>query len=135
MSIKNRYLLPFLAIGFLSAVFAVSTGAHPMERIAERLGLSEAQQQSLTSLRAEFATARDAAQDQREEVIALVKSGNVDAAADLAAIQARDRVYQRAEMRRRMAEILSPEQLAQMEEIRSSRFDKKGWHPGRRHRR
>lgn len=37
MSIKNRYVLPFLAIGFLSGVFAVAVGAHPMDRITEQL--------------------------------------------------------------------------------------------------
>lgn len=56
---------------------------------------------------------------QREEVIALVKGGNVGAAADLAASRARARVYQRAEMQSRLAKILTREQLAQMEEIRS----------------
>ena len=136
MTTTTRYILPFVAIGILSGAFVASAGAHPADRLAEQLALSETQQQSLASLRAEYAPLRETAQAQRKEVIALVKSGDVDGAAALAAEQARDRVYQRAEMRRRMAEILTPEQLAQMEELRSSRPDRehKGRPGGRRHR-
>ena len=135
MTTTTRYILPFVAFGILAVAFVASAGAHPGERLAEQLGLNETQQQTLASLRAEYAPLRQAAQAQREEVIALVKSGNVDGAAALAAEQARDRVYQRAEMQRRMAEILTPEQFAQMEEIRSSRLDRehKGRPGGRRH--
>tara|TARA_R110000787_G_scaffold38998_22_gene97953 strand:- start:489 stop:902 length:414 start_codon:yes stop_codon:yes gene_type:complete len=120
----TRYILPFVAIGILAVAFVALADAHPGDRLAEQLGLSETQQQNLATLRAEYAPLREAAQAQRKDVIALVKSGDVDGAAALAADQARDRVYQRAEMQRRMAEILTSEQLAKMEEIRSSRPDR-----------
>lgn len=124
MRIKNRYTRPFVALGVLLSALALTAQAHPTDRMMEQLDLTEAQRQSLESLRDEFEPGRDAVQAQRDEVMALVQSGNVDAAADLAANQARERVYQRAEMHRRMAEILSPEQLAKMEEIRSNKPDR-----------
>lgn len=136
MTTKTRYILPFMATAILSGAFTTSVSAHPGDRLADQLGLSDTQQQNLASLRAEYAPLRETSQAQREEAIALVKSGDVDGAAALAADQARDRVYQLAEMQWRMAEILTPEQLAQMEEIRSSRpdrFEKKGRRGGRRH--
>ena len=135
MTTTTRYILPFVAIGIISGAFVASAVAHPGDRLAQQLGLNEAQQQSLATLRTEYAPLKEVAQAQRKEVMALVKSGDVDGAAALAADQARDRVYQRAEMQRRMAEILTPEQLAQMEEIRSSRPDRehKGRPGGRRH--
>ena len=137
MSKSTRFILPFTAVSILAVAFVASAGAHPGDRFAEKLGLSELQQQSLATLRAEYAPLREAAREQRKEVMALVESGDVDGAAALAADQARDRVYQRAEMQRRMAEILTPEQLAQMEELRSSRpdrFHRKGGPGSRRHR-
>ena len=106
MTTTTRYILPFVAFGILAVAFVALAGAHPGERLAEQLGLNETQQQSLASLRAEYAPLREAAQAQREEVIALVKSGNVDGAAALAAEQARDRVYQRAEMQRRLVHLV-----------------------------
>ena len=136
MTTTTRFILRFVAIGVFAGAFVASVSAHPGDRLAEHLGLSETQQQNLATLRTEFAPLREAAKTQREEVIALVKSGDVDGAAALAADQARDHVYQRAEIQRRMAEILTPEQLAQMEELRSSRPDRKnkGRSGGRRHR-
>ena len=135
MTTTTRFILPFVAIGIFFGAFVAPAVAHPGDRLAQQLGLSETQQQSLATLRTEYAPLREAAQAQRSEVIALVKGGDVDGAAALAADQARDRVYQRAEMQRRMAEILTPEQLAKMEEIRSSRPDRKnkGRPGGRRH--
>lgn len=135
MTTTTRFILPFMAIGILAVAFVASADAHPGDRLTEKLGLSESQQQSLETLRAEYAPLREGEQAKREEVMALVKSGDVDGAAALAADQARDRVYQLAEMQRRMAEILTPEQLAQMEELRMSRPDRehKGRPGGRRH--
>ncbi|MBK6598080.1 MAG: Spy/CpxP family protein refolding chaperone [Proteobacteria bacterium] len=135
MTTTTRYILPVVAIAIISGAFVASAVAHPGDRLAEQLGLSEAQQQSLASLRAEYAPRREVAQAQREQVLALVESGDVDGAAALAADQARDHVYQRAEMQRLMAESLTPEQLEKMEEIRSSRPDRKhkGGPGGRRH--
>lgn len=135
MTITTRFILPFVATGILFSALVTPAVAHPGDRLTQQLGLSEAQQQSVAALRAEYAPLRKAAQAKREEVATLIKSGDVDGAATLAANQARDRVFQRVEMRRRMAEILTPEQLAQMEEIRSSRPNRehKGRPGGRRH--
>ena len=124
MSIKIRSTLPSIAFGLLTVAVATSASASPSDRLAERLGLTEAQESSLTSLREEYAPSRDSAQAQREEIIAMVKAGNVDAAAELASSQARERVYQRAEMQRRMSEILTPDQMSEMETIRSSRSNR-----------
>ena len=133
MNISNRSLFATLGIGILVAGLAVAASAHPFDRVGEELGLTDVQQESVAALRAEFSSARETIHGQREEVIALVNSGNVDAAADLAARQARERVYQRAEMRRRLAEILTPEQLVQMDELRASGEHFKRGRRGRRH--
>ena len=133
MNTKNRTNWSFLAIGVLLSTFAFSANAHDSNRLAEKLDLSEAQQQSLATLRAEFAPIRETAQTQRKEVRAMLKTGDVEKAATLAADQARERVYQQAERLRRMAEILTPEQLAKMEEIRSNQSESrfKGQRRGR----
>lgn len=120
MTSNKRSLFAALGIGIVGVWFAVAASAHPFDHISEELELTEAQQESMAALREEFASTRKTFHSQKEEVVALVSSGNVDAAADLAANQARERVYQRAEMRRRLAEILTPEQLVQMDELRSS---------------
>ena len=135
MTTTTRYILPFVATGILFGAFVAPAVAHPGDRLAQQLGLSETQQQSLATLRTEYAPLREAAQAQRKEVIALVKGGDVDGAAALAADQARDRVYQRTVMQRQMAEILTSEQLAKIEIIRSSRpgRERRSRHGGQRH--
>ncbi len=135
MTTTTRSILPSLGIGILAVAFVAPAGAQSGDRLAEQLGLSQAQQQSLATLRTENAPLREAAQAQRREVIALVKSGDVDGAAALAADQARDRVYQRTVMQRQMAEILTSEQLAKIEIIRSSRpgRERRSRHGGQRH--
>ena len=95
MSIRNTYFWPLAAAGIFLGAFTNMAGAHPTDRIGEQLGLSVEQQESFTALRGEVEVSRTAVHDQSEEVIALVKDGDVDAAADLAADQARERVHQR----------------------------------------
>ncbi|MFK8050431.1 MAG: Spy/CpxP family protein refolding chaperone [Halioglobus sp.] len=121
MSVKKNYLFVFGALGFLLSVCASTTSAHPMDRITDRLELSEEQQQSLLSLRADSELGRDAARESHQEVSALLKSGDTDGAADLAGEQARDRIYKRAQRHQQLAEILTPEQLAQWKELRPQR--------------
>ena len=131
MGIVNRFILPFLMMGVLSA----ATSAHPFEHITDELDLTEAQELDLSSLRAEFVPVKDTANAQREGVMELVNSGDIDAAADMAANQARERVYQRAEIQRRLAEILTPEQFSQMQEIRANQPEGRfNGRPGNRHR-
>ena len=131
MSIGKRNWVPVLAIGLVSGLLASSVGAHPGDRITKQLDLTEAQRQSLAEIRAELRTSRESAQTRREQVVALVKGGNVDGAAALAAEQARERVYRRAEMRRRVSEVLTAEQLKEMEALRMERPAKHEM--GRRH--
>lgn len=111
----------------------MSAGAHPPHGLGEALGLTEAQQENMAALRAEFVPSRGERDAQREEVVALANSGDVDGAAALAATQASDAVYQRAEMQRRLAEILTPEQLAQLEHIRANGERVEGRRHGRHH--
>ena len=126
MNNRFRSIVLVVLIGMLTSAVAQSVDVHRTERLARELALTEAQQEGLAALRAEYAPTREAFDTSREEVIALVKSGSVDAAAELAASHARDRVYRRAEMHRRLAEILTPEQLAQMDEHRSGRSGRHG---------
>ena len=133
MSETKRSWISVVAIGLVSSLFAFSAGAHPGDRIAEQLELTETQQQSLESIRAEQRLTRESARAGREEVAALAKSGNIDGAAALAADQARERVYRRAEMRRRISEVLTPEQIEQMEALRDNREERRGKR-NRRHR-
>ncbi len=102
MTTTTRYILPFVAIGIISGAFVASAVAHPGDRLAEQLGLSEAQQQSLASLRAEYAPRREVAQAQREQVHASRKRRRRG--------EEGRRTAQRAE-RAAMAESLPPEQL------------------------
>ena len=124
MKTRYRLTVPLFVLGVAMSGFALQSAAEPprrIERLAHQLDLTEAQQTALADLREEFRGARSGMRESRNEVGELIKSGQSDAAADLAAQAARDRVYRSAERRSRLAEILTPEQLAQMDELQSDR--------------
>ncbi len=121
MTGPNKIWISTFAALALSASFAFSAGAQPMHRMAEKLGLTEEQQQSLAELREQQRASREDQRAQREAISEANKSGDVDSAADLAASQARDRVYQQAEMRQQLEAILTPDQLVQWDEMQDRR--------------
>lgn len=110
-----------IATGLLIGAFALTSHAEPgermMKRMAEKLDLTTEQQASIAEIRANYGGNREEMKAKRAEVKALVNSGEVDAAAELAATHARDAVYRRAQMRAELSEILTPEQLTQMEAL------------------
>ena len=139
ISTKHRFapilksgLVLSLALGASTAVFAKHGG---IERLAEKLNLTNEQVTAIEALRGDGDkdSKRDARRQQREEIRQLIESGQVDAAATLAGNAASERVYKMAEKRTAMAEILTPEQLAQWDALKESRGRGKGkGHHGRR---
>ncbi len=116
-----------LATGVLLGALALTAHAQPGERMFERmskkLDLTAEQQASVREIRAEYGGNREEALAKRAEIKALVDSGEVDAAAELAATHAREAVYRRAEMRNALSQVLTPEQLAEMEALTEQRME------------
>lgn len=103
---------------------------HRMDRLVEKMGLSDLQRTSLEEL---MSSRRDLMRDHgpsmkaaAEALDSQVKSEIFDelairdAAAEVAALQA-DAAVQRAQMRQELAKILSPDQLEQFEEMQHLR--------------
>lgn len=110
-----------IAAAVLISAAALSAHADRGDHFARALDLTEAQQESMREIRETYGVNREQRQANKAEIQALVESGNVDAAADMAAKLASESVYRRAEMRQRMSEILTPEQMEQLEAMRSKR--------------
>ena len=125
MNNRYRIIIPLLAVGIamsgLALQMAAADSVRNLDRLAQQLDLSEAQQTALSQLRHATRTSRRGTREKRAEVIQLIRSGQADAAADLAAQSARDRVYRHAEHRASLAAILTPQQLAEFDALRSER--------------
>ena len=116
---KNPYFVRYLVMGSFCAALTMQTNAGPPPFI-EEMGLSQDQQAQLSEFHDQLRDQRKAMLEQRREFEALIKSGRVDAAADLAAQNARERTYKIAERRAQLAEILTPEQIEKLEEVRAN---------------
>ncbi|MEM6638412.1 MAG: Spy/CpxP family protein refolding chaperone [Pseudomonadota bacterium] len=101
-------------------------GQRNFDRLAKKLNLTTEQQASVEQIRAAYTPDRDARQAQREEVKALVESGNADAAADLAASHAREAVLRRAQMRNELSQVLTEDQMQQLDAMMEKRRDRSG---------
>ena len=137
--ILKRSILALLPILFLlvGSVSVAQQGrperpgaGHRMDRVVEKLGLSDVQRSALEDL---MSSRRGLMQDHgpsmkaaAEALEAQVKSEVFDelairdAAAEVAALRA-DAAVERAQMRQELAKILSPEQLEQFEEMQHRR--------------
>lgn len=128
-NMKRGVLVGALSLTLLTGVAIAKGPGHrgggshsPMERIIEKLDLTDEQATEVEKLMAERSAKRDDKRKGMSEIQAMVDQGNIEQAADQAAEQAansaRERVYKMAENQRRLSEILTPEQLAKMEEIK-----------------
>lgn len=97
-------------------------GEKMIARMTEKLGLSSEQASSLKTVYEEKMAGKSAKYLAREEVEALIEADNPEAAAELAAEQARQRVLDRAEFRSRIKAILSEEQFAQWQAMKHRRM-------------
>lgn len=85
--------------------------------MAELLGLSQQQIDTINTLRKEQRPDFESERQQNKEIHALIQAGNTEQAAELAAEQARSRVYKQAEFHNKLKQILSEEQLATWEQM------------------
>lgn len=110
-----------VGLAVASALMLGTANAHPKKQMFEELNLTDAQRQSLLSMKGDFQGKRAEAQAKRQEIKSLLQAGNVDAAADLVANIAREKVYKRAERFNQIKGILTEEQIATLKENRPER--------------
>ena len=103
-----------------------------MDRLAKKLDLTEEQVSAISALGGERGSRHETRKALREQIKSLIEAGDVDAAAALASEAAGERVREMAAKRAAMAEILTPEQLAEWESLKERRGKRHGG-PGRRH--
>jgi Spy/CpxP family protein refolding chaperone len=122
-----RKSISLMVVGVLLSALALQTFAdtHRLDRLTQRLNLTAEQQSAMEGLHEQMEPNRQARNEARQEIRSLIASDQVDAAAALAADAARERTYRMAERRQAMAEILTPEQLQQLEEMRQRRGEKR----------
>ena len=115
-------VIPLIVMGML-VVLALQSAADPTpaHRLTQALDLTSEQQESVAAVFEARKSTRMATKEQFDEVRSLIAAGEVEAAADLAAQQARERVYSMAELRSELVEILTPEQLEQLDTLRAER--------------
>ncbi len=118
---KKFKLKSTLSLVVLSGLLISSVNAHPSMPLFEELNLSESQKHSLKAMRADSKENRSLIKAKRVEIKNLMQAGNIDAAAELAASMASDRVYKRSERMNEIKSILSPEQLATLKEGKGER--------------
>jgi len=108
-----------------------------LEKLTEKLGLSEQQQTDIKALFAKQKTVRDAGKDSRKALHDAVRNLDINAAdyADQlakvkaqAGLSAETKIANKMAMKQAMADILTPEQLKQLEEISMKKGKGKGKH-------
>lgn len=142
---KTLIAASLLTVGALAAVPAFSHGndherghgrGPGIERMAERLDLTEQQQMQVRTIRDQSREAmrgyRDSLHDNRQKLRELVRSGNADEAgirelADAQGAIVADMVFERARTMQAVRAVLTPEQQAQadtfMEQHREERHE------------
>lgn len=133
MKAPKKLFLPAIALSLLlgGAVPALAE-RHGMDRLAKKLDLTEEQVSAISALGGERGSRHETRKALREQIKSLIEAGDVDAAAALASEAAGERVREMAAKRAAMAEILTPEQLAEWESLKERRGKRHGG-PGRRH--
>lgn len=126
MIMSNMRKLTLIA-AFLAITFGLQNAvAKPPGKMAEALNLSAGQIEAFEALKQERRATRGDRKEIRNKIQDLVRSGDTEAAANLAAEQARQRVYRKAEFHGRMKEILTAEQLEKFESMPNKRERKRG---------
>jgi Spy/CpxP family protein refolding chaperone len=98
--------------------FGHKGGGHhsQIDRMIEKLELTDEQAIQVEELIDSRVSLRASKFQSRSQIQELIDQGNVDQAADQAADTARERVYEMAKFKSSLEQILTPEQLAKMEE-------------------
>ena len=96
-----------------------------LERMADKLELSESQVTQIQQLIDTTRPEKGSMKARKAQMKELIEQGNVDQAAELAAEAARQRVYNRTNFKNGLSQILTAEQLAQMEEFKERRKERR----------
>lgn len=122
MTSPKKLFIPTIALslvlGSLNPAFAEHGG---IDRLAKKLDLTQQQIAAIGALREERGSQHEARRELNAEIHSLIESGQIDAAATLAGSAASERVYEMAAKRTAMAEILTPEQLAEWDQLKQRR--------------
>ena len=124
MKSSYRSALALITVGVFANVIALQSATaddRRLERMAHRLELNSEQVEAIRSLNEYAGVSKVDRRAMRLEVQSLIEAGQVDAAADLAASNARESTYSRAERRTAMSEILTPEQFEKWSATRERR--------------
>lgn len=98
------------------------------DRVAEQLQMTDSQAEQFKQVMTDAKSSRKDMRKQRQEIQQLSDTGDLAGAADLAAKQARERVYQKAEVKQKLAEFLSAEQIEQLETLHANKSKRRGGH-------
>lgn len=102
-----------------------------LDRMTNKLELNESQVNQIQQLIDITRPEKDSRKERKAQMQALIEQGNVDQAAELAAEDARQRVYSRMNFKNGLSQILTAEQLAKMDEYkerkRKRRSEKSGF--------
>ncbi|XOV84915.1 MAG: hypothetical protein ACFHXK_07270 [bacterium] len=119
MNMRNsRLALIVLLTVFMSTVSHAGPPAQTRHfgKALMSLDLTDDQRQALTGLRAQFLQRAQDAGSTWRDVRTMLEAGDVDAAADVAAQAARKHIYFLYERKTVLASILTPEQMAVLED-------------------
>ena len=105
---------------------------HRIERLIEKLELTDNQAVQFKEIMAEKAQLKSKKREQKKANRELIKDGFVDQAAENAANNARQHIYASAEIRQRLSTILTQEQLVMMESMKSKKRHHKKRHKSSR---
>ena len=134
---KHSALVVALVLSLMAGV-AVAKGPgqrggnkhhHPIERMIEKLDLSDEQMVQVDALMDARTAKRQSKAEAKAQIRALIDQGLTDQAAEQAANQAREKVYEGVEFKAALEQILTAEQLAKMEQ---QKLRKKQRHDRRR---
>ncbi len=91
------------------------------ELLAEKLKMTDSQAEQFKQVMTNAKSSRKDMRKQRQEIQQRSDTGDLAGAADLAAKQARERVYQKAEVKQKLAEFLSAEQIEQLKTLHANK--------------
>ncbi|MBX2857231.1 MAG: hypothetical protein KTR17_01095 [Cellvibrionaceae bacterium] len=110
-----------LLIPLGQSVFAAGHGERMIARMTEKLGLTAEQESSLQTIFEEKMASKGDKYQAHSEVQSLIDAGDAEAAAELAAQQARQRVLDHAEFTSQVKAVLSQEQFEQWQAMKQNR--------------
>ncbi len=121
---KHRYTIACLFSALLLAAGAQACPDGPPGKhgkMFDSLDLTEEQEAALNALHKEKRASFHDRRAHHDDIQQLIEEGQVEAAADLAAENARQHIRSRAEFQSKLAEILTPEQMEQFKAEKGER--------------